>query len=553
MKIGLEIHFQLDVDKKLFCNCRTSLKEKNPIKIVTRKLHPVESELMEVDIATKYEFLRDRIFVYEVFDEESCEVETDEEPPHPINKEALEIALQIAKLFNCFIPRELHVMRKIVTDGSNVSGFQRTLVVGLNGYFYFKDKKIEIKQVTLEEDAASLKEITSDKVVYKLNRLGIPLVEISTSIIENFSPDEIVEIASIIGNICFSTKKVKNVLGSIRQDVNISTEYFKRIEIKGIQELSLIKKVIENEINRQNILNSILPNETIEKNIYLHENYFAVRLNNFSNLFKNDVFKNELLTSIESFGYKSSDLKIEFDKNDCILLGKDKKLLEFLIDRINMLIKRESEVRASDENGNTRFLRPLPTAARMYPETDIPVIYISDEMKNEILKSLPETFLEKEKKFLSFGMSKDIVEQIIKSKYLDLFEEIIEKFKNLNKNVVANFFVSVLKDLKRRENLNVDVLSREYFIELFDSLDKGLIVKEALPEIVKYSITKKKSVTEAINELNLRKMSFDEVRSFVEEIIRKTKISDKRKIFSVVMKEARLRCDAEDVKKALNF
>ncbi|MCS7123757.1 MAG: hypothetical protein RMJ17_04310 [Candidatus Aenigmarchaeota archaeon] len=534
MKIGLEVHFQLDVDKKLFCECSTSLKEKNPIKTIVRKLHPVESELSEIDVATKYEFLRDRVFVYEVFENECCEVETDEEPPHSINKEALKIALQIAMLFNCYIPSELHVMRKIVTDGSNVSGFQRTLIVGVNGHFFYKDKKIEVKQITLEEDAASLKSVDGNKIVYKLNRLGIPLVEISTGIIEGASPSEIAEIALTIGNICFSTKKVKKVLGSIRQDVNISTEYFGRVEIKGIQEIGLIKKVIEKEVERQKKLDLALP-----KNI---------KITSFLEIIGNEALKNELKESLLAFGYDDKEVEKMFEEKTF-----NKKIIEFLIERANSLIERAGEVRAADENGNTKFLRPLPTAARMYPETDIPIIQITDELKNEILKSLPETLLNKEKRFLSYGMSKEIVTQILKSEYLDLFEKIIEKFKDLNKNVVANFFVSTLKDLKRREGLRIENLDENYFLDLFDVLNKGLIVKEALPEIVKYSILNNKSVKEAIDELNLKKMSFEEVKAFVKDIVEKTKISDKKKIFSIVVKEIRLKCDIEDIKKALDF
>src|SRR5439155_1877833 len=124
---------------------------------------------------------------------ETCLVELDEEPPHYINQEALQTALQVAILLNCEIPEEIHVMRKTVIDGSTPTSFQRTMMVGLNGFIKFKEKKIEIRYVSLEEDAASALKEEDGNVVYRLNRVGIPLVEISTGTLSNFSPQEIQE------------------------------------------------------------------------------------------------------------------------------------------------------------------------------------------------------------------------------------------------------------------------------------------------------------------------------------------------------------------------
>jgi Glu-tRNA(Gln) amidotransferase subunit E-like FAD-binding protein len=254
LKVGLELHFQLDTERKLFCNCLTTMKRKNPIKIVVRKLHPVQSELGEIDRAAQFEYLRNRTFYYEVFKNECCLVELDEEPPHEPNEEALKIALQIAKLFNCKIPDEIYVMRKIVIDGSNTSGFQRTMIVGFDGYFDFEGKKIPITQISLEEDSAAIDKEENGKVYYKLNRLGIPLVEIDTGILEGFMPKEIEEIAYQIFLLASSTRKIRKNIGAIRQDVNVSIEGGARVEIKGVQKLSLISKVIEKEIERQLLL-----------------------------------------------------------------------------------------------------------------------------------------------------------------------------------------------------------------------------------------------------------------------------------------------------------
>lgn len=251
LKAGLEIHQQLNTEHKLFCNCSTAMQEKEPIGTIKRKQHPVASELGEIDIATQYEYLRNRTFFYQLFRNETCLVDQDDEPPHELNQEALETAFQIALLLNCKIPDEIHIMRKTLIDGSTISGFQRTAVVGLSGFLRYRGKKIEITHVSLEEDAAAIVSEENGNATYRLNRLGVPLVEIGTGLLIGFSSEEIEDIAFNIGMICRSTERVKRGLGSIRQDVNVSTKQSERVEIKGVQELGLLSKIVENEVQRQ--------------------------------------------------------------------------------------------------------------------------------------------------------------------------------------------------------------------------------------------------------------------------------------------------------------
>ena len=47
--------------------------------------------------------------------------------------EAVEVCLTASLLMNAKPVDEVHVMRKIVIDGSNTTGFQRTCIVALNG------------------------------------------------------------------------------------------------------------------------------------------------------------------------------------------------------------------------------------------------------------------------------------------------------------------------------------------------------------------------------------------------------------------------------------
>jgi Glu-tRNA(Gln) amidotransferase subunit E-like FAD-binding protein len=445
------------------------MQEKEPIKIIMRKQNPVQSEIGEVDTTAQYEFLRNRNFYYQIFPGEDCLVECDEEPVRPLNQEALEIVLQVALMFNCTIPDEVQIMRKTVIDGSNTSAFQRTAVIGLDGYLEYKGKKIEITSISLEEDAASIVDEKNDNVTYRLNRLGVPLVEIGTGLLIGYYPEEIQEIAYFIGMICRSTGKVKRGIGTVRQDVNVSIKNGARVEIKGIQELGLLSKVIELEVQRQLSLPGV-----------------------------------------------------------------------------------KEETRAANPDGTTRFTRPLPGSARMYVETDIPPIFIEDKTIQRIKKNLPEPWTKKLVKFKEkLNLSDELSKLILGSDYLELFEKIIKKFK-VNPSIVANVFVNTLKDLKKREGVQIENLTDKDFEELFELLDKGKIVKESIPDVLLYK-SKNPDVLmrDCIKKIGLETITEKELREIVKDVIKANRDKPVEKIIGIIMSKVRGKVKSEDVVKTV--
>ncbi|MEM5829669.1 MAG: Glu-tRNA(Gln) amidotransferase subunit GatE [Candidatus Aenigmatarchaeota archaeon] len=606
LKVGLEIHQQLNTKEKLFCSCSTTMQEKEPTAIIMRKQHPVASELGEIDIAAQHEYLRDRTFYYQVFKNESCLVELDEEPPHEINPEALQIALQIALLLNCQIPEEIEVMRKTVIDGSNPSGFQRTMVIGLNGFLKYRGRKIEIKTVSLEEDAAAIVSEEKGKVTYRLNRLGIPLVEISTGIIQGFSPEEIEDIAYQIGMICRSTGKTKRGIGAIRQDLNISIKGCERSEIKGVQELGLLSKVIENEVKRQLSLLA-MKNELRKKGVkkinfkpvdvsnFLKDSscrilraivetggkVFALRLPGFAGYLKREIFPGktlgkELAEFVQIFGLEGiihsdedlSKYKVEADfkkireflkakeQDAIILVGESKtegRVSEEILEKINRILEvgPEKETRAADEQGITKFTRPLPSAARLYPETDVKPVLLEKEFLSKMKKELPEPWMKKYERFKKqYKLSDELAKPLLESNYFELFEEVVKKYK-IVPSIVANTFVNTLKDLQRRERVDVERISKQHFFDLFEALSKREIVKEAIPEILKYIANYPgESVQNVIKELNLRPMSLEELKKVVEEVASQPGLSYEKAV-GIVMSQVRGRIEAQIVMKVV--
>jgi len=483
MKAGIEIHQQLDSKQKLFCACSAAMAEKEPVAVIVRRQHPVASELGAVDIAAQYEFLRGRSFHYQVFKNETCLVCTDEEPPHALNREALHIALEIAMLLNCEIPAEINVMRKTITDGSNTGAFQRTMIVGTGGWMKFGGKKIPIRQVALEEDSAAIvredgngegKEAEdTGKATYRLNRLGVPLVEITTDVLKGFAPEQLQEIAFMIGITCRSTEKVKHGIGTIRQDLNVSVRNGPRVEVKGVQELGMLAKVIEKEAARQ--------------------------------------------------------LK---------LLKAGKKV--------------EHETRGANLDGSTRFMRPMPGAARMYPETDVPPVVLDGAWLKQLREKLPEPWTDKLERFKTkLELPSDLAVQVVGSDYLDLFERILKKHPKVNAVVVANVFTSTLKDIGRRK-LDVKRLDDRHFFAIFSELEKKKIVKEAIPDLlVNFVNAPDEAIGDALKKLNLTMLKPDELKEIVAQLAKDSPGMAKERLYGIAMGRVRGRADPQDVLKAV--
>jgi len=266
LKMGLECHQQL-FTTKLFCRCNTALQERNEEIQVKRKQRAVAGEAGKKDIATLFEEQKNRTFVYHGFENEYCLVDLDEEPVHNINEKALETALTLAKLLKLKIPKELKIMRKIISDGSVTSAFQRTLIIGTeskNSFIKTSQGKVKINQLSLEEDACKIIKTEENHIHYSLSRLGIPLLELTTNP-DIKTPEQAKETAEIIGMILRSLETTRRGIGSIRQDINLSVKNGARVELKGFQNLRQMPQVIEKEIERQ--LSLIKENKKIKEEV----------------------------------------------------------------------------------------------------------------------------------------------------------------------------------------------------------------------------------------------------------------------------------------------
>ena len=575
LMMGLEIHQQLDSKTKLFCRCPNSLTDKKPERKIFRRLRPTQSELGEIDRAAYEESQRNLQFVYEAYNHHTCLVEADEEPPSPLNQEAVDISIILASLMNMKVVDEFHTMRKQVIDGSNTSGFQRTGILATDGYVETEYGDVTIETLGLEEDAARRIGEEDGKIVFRLDRLGIPLAEITTSP-DMHHPLQVKAVAYQLGQILRSTS-VKRGLGTIRQDLNISIKEGSRIEVKGVQDLDLMPTIVENEVQRQlNLIDiskqlqergACVEEEIIDVTKYLEnteskviqnslakENscILAIKLRKFNGLIGREIQPDKRLGTefsehgkkmgvsglfhtdeLPAYGIVQEEVDtlrdiLELDEDDAFILVAEEKtkahnaLLEIIKRAKQSLEGVPEETRRAQDDGNTQYLRPLPTASRMYVETDIPTEIIEKERVKKIASNLPELpVVKKERIEKEYKLSEDLAKQLVQRNRADLFEEIKKELPSMDSVKIASDIVYTIKDLKR-DGYDITKLTKDALVEVFSLVDND-VIPAAETEVILKDVCNDISPRDSVKNNNLEKLSDDIIVDTIKEIIEENK------------------------------
>ncbi len=571
LKMGLEIHQQLNTHNKLFCPCECNLTDKKPDDKILRNLRPTQSELGKIDRAAFEESRRKLRFLYESYNQHTCLVETDEEPPHPLNPEALEVSLIIASLMNMKVVDEFHTMRKQVIDGSNTGGFQRTGLVATDGYMDTDYGRVTIENLCLEEDAARRMGQKGNKTVFRLDRLGIPLVEITTDPSIKH-PEQVKDVAYQIGQVLRSTK-VKRGLGTIRQDLNISIREGARVEIKGVQDLDLMPKMVENEVKRQinliSIKDDLLQREAqvsdeifdvgelfqkteskiISKALKNGKKILAIKLEGFSGILGREIqpgrrFGTELAgyakkmgvggifhtDELPAYGITTEEVSnvlkaMKASENDLFVLVADDEekaknaLLEVQRRAKTALLGVPEETRKVLEDANSEYLRPLPTASRMYVETDIPAIVISNNYIKHVKSNLPELPQEKKERIREeYDLSEDLASQLIRMDKAEDFEKLTPQYNKVEPTLIASTLAYTIKEL-RREGLDVNLLTLEILEDTLDLIERDTIPAAAVPDVLRSVAKNGYTPQEAAQKEGLKKLNENEVQDTIHKLV----------------------------------
>ena len=558
---GLEIHQQLDTATKLFCDCPTERRDpEEAIRSFTRYLHPTRSELGELDDAAVEESRVDREFEYLAFNT-TCLVEEDDEPPHRLDREALSVTLEIAQLLDMDVVDQANVMRKIVVDGSNTSGFQRSTLVATDGRISTSDGPVGITDILLEEESAARIEETDAGVTYGLDRLGIPLVEIGTAP-DISSPEQALEAAERIGMLLRSTGHVKRGLGTIRQDVNVSIAEGARIEMKGVQSLEDIEALVAFEAHRQVRLLDIAE-ELADRDAEVGEpsdvtdvfadtdsgviagasTVTAVPLFGFEGLVGAEIQPDRRLGTefsdhakrngaggifhtdeLPAYGVTEAEveaLKTAVGANDgdaVALVAANatvaEQAIEAVADRARTAMEGvPEETRGANDDGTSRYLRPLPGAARMYPETDVPPV---EPDPTEVER--PELLTEKVERYQTeYGLDAGLAEQVAYGRRMPVFEAAVDA--GVDATLAAGTLESTMTEL-RRDDVPVGGLTDDHLLAVLELVSDGELAKEGVGDVLTVLAEDPSLDAEAaVEEAGLSGVDESDVREAVVKVV----------------------------------
>jgi glutamyl-tRNA(Gln) amidotransferase subunit E len=578
LKCGIEIHQQLE-GKKLFCDCPTVLRDDEPKFTISRKLRASAGEAGKVDLAAAVEQSKDKTFIYEGYDT-TCLVETDSEPPHEINQDALQTVLQFSKMVKANVVQVIQVMRKTVVDGSNTSGFQRTALVARNGLLKTSEGDVRLEGINIEEEACKNVSESATERTFRLDRLGIPLIEIGTAP-DIQTPSQCQEVSMKLGMLLRSLPGIKRGLGSIRQDVNISIKGGDRIEVKGFQDLKMIPTLVELEVKRQSELlkiqkelkdvkldkikivdlTSLLKNSTstiIAKTIKNQGVVLAIKLNGFSGLIGREIQPGRRLGSefsdrakvkagvggifhsdeLPNYGITGKEVEIigktlKCAKNDAFVLVADAKnkstrAMEAVYERAQeAFLGVPKEVRKDRPDGTTTFMRPMPGAARMYPETDVPLIYpVTKKIK------LPELLDQKVVRYQKkLGLSRDLAQFVAKSGKVSLFEELVTIYPKIKAAFIADVLTSMLVEVKRKYDVDPSPLVDDDFRDVFKYLSEEKIHKDIILDVLIDMCKRQFDVTKYAS------LGTEEIHAELKEIIKNNPKAPFPALMGIAMKK----------------
>jgi glutamyl-tRNA(Gln) amidotransferase subunit E len=610
-KSGLEIHQQLKTQKKLFCRCPAGDYYEDYDAEVLRHMRPTLSELGEYDGTALMEFKTRKEIIYQLNNRNVCTYEMDDTPPFELNSEALDIALEVTLLLNCNLVGELHVARKQYLDGSIPAGFQRTTILGTDGWIPYKDRRIGIRQLGLEEDACREVSDRGHRRVYKTDRLSIPLIE-TVTYPDMRAPWEVAEVAELLRELARATGKVRTGIGRARQDVNVSVEGGTRVEIKGVHRIPYIPRLthfealrqanlleLRSELHKRGVTKETLRSNSVEVTEVLKNTAFspirgaldrewrvmAVGLAEFRGLLSfplqprrdfaseisdrvrviacldelPNIVHSEMMDSpLTATEWKKVGSALKAKKDDAIVLvWGDRKDSETAVGEIIIRAREAAdaipnETRQAFPSGINGFERILPGPDRMYPDTDMPPVPLSEGRIERAKGRLPLLPWERRAYYRKLGLPPEIIEDLIADQRGPLFRQAMETLP-LRPTLAAVILSQTLKSLERK-GFPIAQLSDESLLDLLRRFTDGEFAREGFPDILKLMSIEGCRPGETIAKLGLVKLSDEDVREIVQIVGRVERSLDPqdlekkwRYLMGVLMAELRGRAPGEKV------
>ena len=581
---GLEVHQQLLTETKLFCRCPAGRYSAEYDAEILRHMRPTLSELGEYDGTALMEKKTRKNIYYRIHHDTVCTYEFDDTPPFFIDDDALDIALELCLLMRLNVVSELHIARKQYLDGSIPTGFQRTGIIGVGGWIPHKNRRIGMRQLSIEEDACREVSDTGHDRVLLTDRLGMPLIEAVTEP-DMRTPQEAADVCQIIRKLCRSTGKVRTGYGAAREDVNVSVRGGTRIEIKGVPQIWRIPRLCYNEARRQWSLLRIredlkrrgITPETFQYTVHdvtrvlakaLYEpirialtegsRVKCVVLRGFAGILHTDtqehttfakefsdrirviacltrlpnlVHSDTAAEALAARDWKALRKKTDSGHADALLLvWGDEQDTRTACEEIAIRAREATEGVPSDtrqvfQDGTTGFERVLPGADRMYPDTDLPPLAISRERVERIRTSLPPLVWDQEARYREQGIPEDTIVPLALSGRTKLFSRLVDELE-IDPTFAAVVLCQRFRDF-RRHDLRPDRLTDDEIYNVFRAFATGMLGREGVCALLRHMLEHQSSeegdkptLTAAMQQLAMRPADEREVRVAVASLLR---------------------------------
>lgn len=558
---GLEVHQQLKTEKKLFCNCPAGFFQKSDDydAELIRHMRPTLSELGEYDGTALMEFRTRKNIVYRLKNKTACTYEVDDTPPFPLNRQALEYALETTILSKLNIVGEVHITRKQYLDGSIPTGFQRTAILGVEGMIQLKNKKVRLIQLSIEEDSCREVSDIGHWRIYRTDRLGMPLIE-TVTYPDFVNPDEVKEGADYIRFLNRSTNHVLTGIGSTRADVNVSCKGGTRVEIKGVAHtkwmpelthiecfrqwsLLKIKSLLAEKIKDQKSwkINSVEIDPKLFSIIYKpivsaienKSKIYAVNLPDFKGILSHytqpgKMFANEITDRLKVIACLEKPNMIHSEQFDKVITNEQfegirellkanekdaqvifwgpeediKTALETIEERCKMAFDGvPNETRKAFDDGTTIFERVLPGADRMYPDTDSAPIPLEDSYIKQLSANVPRDICERYEQLSSWNVPEDTYTFILKNNLMPLVEKIYQDL-DIAPKLICSVFGHTLKHIQGQHK-SAGGFKYEQLYDLFKFLKEKnidlILIRKMLPELYEHPKMDFESILVTIN------------------------------------------------------
>ena len=536
---GLEVHQQLGTTHKLFCRCPAGLYTETHDGEVLRHMRPTLSELGEYDGTALMEFKTKKEIIYLLNHLNVCTYEMDDTPPFLVNQEAIDLTIELCLMMHMDVIDEVHFARKQYLDGSIPTGFQRTAIIGVNGWLPFRGRRLTVTHVSVEEDSCREVSDKGHRIVWRTDRLGMPLTETVTGP-ELRTPDEVREAILLCGMTARSTRRVRTGIGASRQDVNVSVRGGSRVEIKGVPRAGLAVKLVHNEGIRQvNLLAlrdelhrrglktpqsiRVQPFDVsdlwagvdvgfIRRTLGAGGRVFAVKVDGVAGLAQyptqpDTTFLDELagrlrvIACLDELPIIFSGAQFpQFQGRNIVLDRVRKRAGAGANDDVFIVFGPEDDVRTASEEirlrfvdatlgvpketrqalvgGYTTFERILPGPDRMYPDTDSPPTRVTKERVAGIRAQLKPTPWSRIERYGSWRVPEETSRFLIRRGGAEIVDAVVDR--TGVDGLVAAIQIGQRAKALKRAGIPVERLGAAEWVQVFDLFTAGRIPVEAI-------------------------------------------------------------------------